>query len=668
MCLVELNNLLVPSCAINLNNNMIIFTKNKRINLARESILEFLLVNHPLDCPICDQGGECDLQDITLTYGSDKGRFYELFKRSVPNLNCCGPLIKTIMTRCIHCTRCIRFVNEISGNFNLGIIGRGNNMEIGTYIKNHINDELIGNIIDICPVGALTSMPFSFTTRAWKLISIRTIDILDSIASSIRIDILNNKIMRILPSLDGSINEEWITNKIRFSYDSLNVQRLLFPKVLFNNKFIIISWNIALYFYINIIYIYRLNYLQIICGPFFDIESCISLKKFFNSFGCSNINYFENNNYLSFILDFRILYLLNKTLINLENLNNIIFIGSNIRMELPLLNIRIRKNYIENNNLNIISFGLSIDFLTYPIINLGNSMKTIITFLEGKIYYNFIIFFFDFLNINFFNLNYINKIYFFLGMSILNRIDNDSILYGFLNLLIILKFNNFEYLNIIPKFLGRISCFEIGILNSIKSNFLDKNLYKLTINHYCGVDIDINKIYFLDSKNINIYQGPFYINNFFKYIFLILPTTVFTESYYSYLNLEGRYRLTKKAISLKSKIYNDSKIFQILLIVKNNILKNNFSIITNFYKFVNYFKNIINYYYFNEIIIKPLLILDLIFFKLNLIILFFSYKIINSLILRTVQNIFLTDPITKNSKIMNICSTKLKLLNFSNKN
>jgi NADH dehydrogenase/NADH:ubiquinone oxidoreductase subunit G len=165
MCLVEVNNLLVASCAMNINNKMIIYTNNNRVRLARENVLEFLLVNHPLDCPICDQGGECDLQDISLTYGSDKGRFYEKFKRSVDNLNCCGPLIKTIMTRCIHCTRCVRFVNEISNNFNLGVIGRGSSMEIGTYIEKYLNDELIGNIIDLCPVGALTSMPFSFKTR-----------------------------------------------------------------------------------------------------------------------------------------------------------------------------------------------------------------------------------------------------------------------------------------------------------------------------------------------------------------------------------------------------------------------------------------------------------------------------------------------------------------------
>jgi NADH dehydrogenase/NADH:ubiquinone oxidoreductase subunit G len=144
---------------------MVIFTKTKRIKKAREAVLEFLLVNHPLDCPICDQGGACDLQDIYLIYGSDRGRFYEIQKRSVDNLNCLGPFVKTIMTRCIHCTRCVRFINEISNNFNFGIIGRGINMEIGTYINNFINDELISNIIDLCPVGALIAMPSSFISR-----------------------------------------------------------------------------------------------------------------------------------------------------------------------------------------------------------------------------------------------------------------------------------------------------------------------------------------------------------------------------------------------------------------------------------------------------------------------------------------------------------------------
>jgi len=162
---VEANNALVVSCAMPLLDNMRIYTNSKRVRNARESVMEFLLVNHPLDCPICDQGGECDLQDISLTFGSDRGRFYEYNKRSVDNLNCCGPLVKTVMTRCIHCTRCVRFITEVSGAFDFGVLGRGNSMEIGTYIERFIFDELSANIIDLCPVGALTSMPYAFTAR-----------------------------------------------------------------------------------------------------------------------------------------------------------------------------------------------------------------------------------------------------------------------------------------------------------------------------------------------------------------------------------------------------------------------------------------------------------------------------------------------------------------------
>jgi len=168
MCLVEVNTALnlVVSCALPILDKMHIYTFTKRVNLAREHILEFLLLNHPLDCPICDQGGECDLQDLSLTVGTDRSRFYELTKRSVDNLNCAGPLIKTIMTRCIHCTRCVRFINEISGIYNFGVISRGATMEIGMYVQKYINDELLGNIIDLCPVGALTSMPYAYTARS----------------------------------------------------------------------------------------------------------------------------------------------------------------------------------------------------------------------------------------------------------------------------------------------------------------------------------------------------------------------------------------------------------------------------------------------------------------------------------------------------------------------
>ena len=198
---------MVVSCATMILDNMKIFTKTKRIRKAREGVLEFILSNHPLDCPICDQGGECDLQDILLTYGSDRGRFYELNKRSVNNLNCCGPFIKTVMTRCIHCTRCVRFVNEISAVYDFGVIGRGFNMEIGTYILNFIDDPLLANIIDLCPVGALISMPASFTSRNWEIKYLQSIDILDSLATSIKIGVSVNNVKRVVPNLEEYYDE-----------------------------------------------------------------------------------------------------------------------------------------------------------------------------------------------------------------------------------------------------------------------------------------------------------------------------------------------------------------------------------------------------------------------------------------------------------------------------
>lgn len=255
-------------------------------------------------------------------------------------------------------------------------------------------------------------MTFSYKTRVWKLINIRSIDILDSISASIRIDVHNNKIMRIVPSLDGLVNEEWITNKTRYSYDSLNIQRIYNPKISFNSKFVAISWAIAFNFYIHKIYKLKFNYIQAFCGPFFDLNSSFYIKKFFNSFGCCNITYYENSS-LYPIFDFRIFYSLNKTLIELENINNFFFLGTNLRMELPLLNLRLRKNFLENKNMISYSFGLSLNYLTFPVQSLGNSIRSFKDFIEGKFYLNFIIFFYEYYNIHFFSLNNTIKIHFF---------------------------------------------------------------------------------------------------------------------------------------------------------------------------------------------------------------------------------------------------------------
>jgi len=242
ICLVEVVSSLklVISCATPVINNMVIYTNTFRLKVAREGVLEFLLSSHPLDCPVCDQGGECDLQDITLILGSDKGRFYENFKRTVEDMDC-SVLVKMVMTRCIHCTRCIRFFTEVGGSFDFGMIGRGVSSKVSVYVSKNMNHELSGNIIDLCPVGALTSKPYLFVSRVWELNSFESVDIFDTLGYSIRLDIIRNKVIRVLPVPDYNVNEGWLTNLARFSYDALVVNRLMYPLVNTMSRPVVIS-------------------------------------------------------------------------------------------------------------------------------------------------------------------------------------------------------------------------------------------------------------------------------------------------------------------------------------------------------------------------------------------------------------------------------------------
>ena len=237
MCLVELKNSPKPliSCAMPISNNMEIYTFSPLVQKARENVMEFLLLNHPLDCPICDQGGECDLQDQSFIFGSYKTRFYN-YKRVVTNKNL-GIIVKTVMTRCIHCTRCVRFSDEIAGSFELGMFGRGNNSEIGTYVNKIFKSELAGNVIDICPVGALTSKPYPFTSRSWELKTLYSIDYLDSLGSSIQILTKDNTVIKILPSFnDYNFLNYWITDKTRFSFSGMFSPERITETFLFYEK------------------------------------------------------------------------------------------------------------------------------------------------------------------------------------------------------------------------------------------------------------------------------------------------------------------------------------------------------------------------------------------------------------------------------------------------
>ena len=287
MCLVDVEDARgmspkpVASCAIPVSEGLIIHTKTERVKNAREGIMEFLLINHPLDCPICDQGGECDLQDQSVAYGHGASR-YEQDKRSVENKDM-GPFIKTEMTRCIHCTRCVRFSTEVTGINEIGAIGRGRDMEITTYLNKAVTSELSGNVIDLCPVGALTSKPYAFSARPWELKQIESIDVMDAVGSNIRIDTKGNKVMRVLPRINEDVNEEWISDKTRFFWDGLSLQRIDKPYLKENGKFKKVSWEKAISVLSEKLKDSKPNEIASISGDLSSIESIYSLKKLMNS-------------------------------------------------------------------------------------------------------------------------------------------------------------------------------------------------------------------------------------------------------------------------------------------------------------------------------------------------------------------------------------------------
>ncbi|MCX8231917.1 MAG: NADH-quinone oxidoreductase subunit NuoG, partial [Alphaproteobacteria bacterium] len=290
MCLVEMGKSPKPiaSCAMPVANGMVINTNTPTVKKAREGVMEFLLINHPLDCPICDQGGECDLQDQAMAFGRDRNRFQEN-KRAVKDKDL-GPLVKTIMTRCIHCTRCIRFATEVAGVEEIGAIGRGEEMEVGTYVEKALTSELSGNIIDLCPVGALTSKPYSFSARPWELRKTETVDVMDAVGSNIRVDARGREVMRVLPRLNEEVNEEWISDKTRFACDGLQHGRLDKPYVRQNGKLVAVNWGQAFDAIANKIEGLDPSRIAAIAGDLIDAEAMLALKDLLESVGSPNLD------------------------------------------------------------------------------------------------------------------------------------------------------------------------------------------------------------------------------------------------------------------------------------------------------------------------------------------------------------------------------------------
>nr|YP_001165408.1 NADH dehydrogenase subunit 11 [Phytophthora sojae]ABG54085.1 NADH dehydrogenase subunit 11 [Phytophthora sojae] len=536
MCLVEIENSPKPvaSCAMPLIPNMRIFTDTPLVQKARESVLEFLLINHPLDCPICDQASECDLQDQTMIFGSDRSRFF--FKKRGVEDKYCGPFIKTIMTRCIHCTRCVRFANEICGIDNLGTTGRGNHTEINFYYPKIFNSEFSGNLVDLCPVGALTSKPYTFKARSWELKKKEGIDILDSIGSNIKIDIFNNEIVRILPKTNFNINKEWISNKTRYFFDSLKYQRLQYPLLKDNeNNFHKISWLDALNIINQKLITTDSNNIKSIVGDLTDLESIFLLKKNLNKLGISNIIYerFLTNQNFKINSDLTSNFLFNNSLKLIEESDLCLIVGSDIRKEGSILNIHLI-NRLKKGNFKIAYIDNKIDF-TYPIKHLGLTFKTLINIILGK--HSFCK-----------DLKKAKKPLIIFGENIINQKN------GFF---LLSKLKNLSFLNKNINFFNSqtslINFFEITFPRSFNLNNNAKLYYLFNTNLQ-------NKLK-IEKDTFLIYQGHHFTQDAQKSN-LILPGLTFLEKNGMYINLEGFIQKNEQILNLNTEQRKDSIIYR----------------------------------------------------------------------------------------------------------
>ncbi len=347
-------------------------TKTPSVRKAREGVMEFLLINHPLDCPICDQGGECDLQDQAMAYGVDASRYQEN-KRAVED-KYIGPLVKTIMTRCIHCTRCVRFSTEVAGVPDLGATGRGEDMEITTYLEGAMGSEMQGNVIDLCPVGALTSKPYAFSARPWELRKTESIDVMDAVGSNIRVDTRGPEVMRIMPRVNEAVNEEWISDKTRFIWDGLRSQRLDKPYVRFDGKLTPTGWQEAFVAAKSAIEGVSPDRIGIVAGPTASVEELYAAKALMAALGSPNLDIRAPHSPLH-PSHGRASFLFNSTIEGIEDADALMIVGSNPRKEAPVLNARIRKRW-RMGNFPIAVIGENAD-LTYDYVYLGAGPQTV---------------------------------------------------------------------------------------------------------------------------------------------------------------------------------------------------------------------------------------------------------------------------------------------------
>ena len=551
MCLVEMEKSPKPiaSCAMPAADGMVIKTNTPKIEKSRKGVMEFLLANHPLDCPVCDQGGECDFQDQSMFYGIDKSRFKEN-KRAVPD-KYMGPLIKTQMTRCIHCTRCVRFATEVAGVPELGAIGRGEDMQITTYLEQSVQSELSGNVIDLCPVGALTSKPYVFEARPWELKKTETIDVMDAVGSNIRVDTYDWEVKRILPIINEDINEEWISDKTRYACDGLLNQRLDTPYIKYNNKFEKATWN-----EVNKIIKSKIENTDKdkICGFVGDLtnmETSFIFKEFFER--TIDTNKYESravNNFIRYKC--RENYLFNSTINGIEESDLILLIGTNPRFEATMVNARIRKAHL-NKNPKIISLN-DVGDLTYPYQSLDGKTQTIKDIAENK--------------------NDISKLIINSKKPIIifgeSFFKIKSAKYLFSSFKEFLSKNNkltddWNPINILSVDAATVGSLDLDLIDESNKLLDDLNENKFEIVYLLGQDnLDFKK-----KNEFVIYQGS-HGDKGAEIADIILPGAAFTEQSGHYTNLEGKIQKAYKASYPPGDAKEDWQIINDLAEVMNN--------------------------------------------------------------------------------------------------
>ncbi|MEX6632016.1 NADH-quinone oxidoreductase subunit NuoG [Hyphococcus lacteus] len=543
MCLIEVKGgppKPVASCAQNVRDLRPgpegappeLFTNTPMVKKAREGVMEFLLINHPLDCPICDQGGECDLQDQAMAYGRDGSR-YEENKRAVEEKHM-GPLIKTIMTRCIQCTRCVRFATEVAGVDDLGLVNRGENAEITTYLEKAVESELTGNLIDVCPVGALTSKPYAFNARPWELRKTETVDVMDAVGSNIRVDARGREVLRILPVLHEDINEEWIADKSRFIWDGLKRQRLDQPYIRKDGKLVPASWDEAFKLAAEKLSNTTSDKVAAIVGDLVPTEAVKALKDLMTALGSPNMDCRQDGAAIGG--GDRRSYLFNSGIAGLENADAILLVGTNPRAEAPMINARLRKIWLNKLGVKIGLIGEQKD-LSYEYEYLGAGPDSLSALANGEG---------DFAAV----LKDAKNPAIIVGMGALTRNDGAAILAQVATFAAQIgavreDWNGF---NVLQTAAGRVGALDLGFLPGEGG----KDFAGILDGAQSG---DIEVVYSLGADECDtskmrdafvIYQGS-HGDAGARYADVIFPAAAYTEQNAIFVNTEGRAQLATRA-------------------------------------------------------------------------------------------------------------------------